>query len=212
MKQLNFLDRVITSFDNALRTLACSHTRPASSPDDGIRHQESLSDAESKQSEQLMRVNHTGEVCAQALYQGQLLFAKDPITYQKLDEAALEETYHLVWCEKRLHELGGRTSLLNPFFYAGSFTLGAVASFMGDKVSLGFLAETEKQVENHLDGHLAQLPENDAKSRAIVRQMRDDEIKHRETAIEYGGEELPDLVKSGMTLTAKLMTSTTKYI
>jgi ubiquinone biosynthesis monooxygenase Coq7 len=145
-----------------------------------------------------MRVNHVGEVCAQALYQGQALTARNPEARAALEEAAREETDHLAWCEDRLNELGGRKSLLNPLWYAGSFALGATAGVLGDKWNLGFLAETERQVEAHLDEHLRQLPEQDAKSRAIVEQMKEDEIRHAQTAVHYGAAELPPPVKLAM--------------
>jgi ubiquinone biosynthesis monooxygenase Coq7 len=145
-----------------------------------------------------MRVNHVGEVCAQALYQGQALTAKNPEAKLALEAAAREETDHLAWCESRINELGGRKSLLNPLWYAGSFALGATAGMLGDKWNLGFLAETERQVEAHLDEHLRQLPEQDAKSRAIVEQMKEDEIRHAQTAVHYGAAELPAPVKVAM--------------
>lgn len=156
----------------------------------------------------LMRVNHCGEICAQALYQGQALTSRDPAIRDALRSAADEETEHLAWTEQRIAELGGRKSLLNPLWYAGSLTLGLVAGALGDKLSLGFLAETERQVEAHLDGHLVSLPEDDLRSRAIVDQMRLDEIQHAETAVRYGATELPTPVKKAMKLMAKVMTGT----
>jgi len=156
----------------------------------------------------LMRVNHCGEICAQALYQGQALTSRDPAIREALRGAADEETEHLAWTEQRISELGGRKSLLNPFLYLGSLTLGLAAGALGDKWNLGFLAETERQVEAHLDGHLANLPPNDARSREIVDQMRLDEIQHAKTAIQNGAAELPAPVKMAMKLAAKLMTGT----
>jgi ubiquinone biosynthesis monooxygenase Coq7 len=155
-----------------------------------------------------MRVNHCGEICAQALYQGQALTSRDPAVREALRGAADEETEHLAWTERRIAELGGRKSVLNPLWYAGSLTLGLVAGALGDKWNLGFLAETERQVEAHLDGHLLSLPEDDLRSRAIVDQMRQDEIQHAETAVRYGAAELPGLVKTAMKAMARVMTGT----
>src|SRR5690606_16437512 len=157
----------------------------------------------------LMRINHTGEVCAQALYQGQALTAKLPHVRAAMEHAADEEVDHLAWCEQRIRELGGRPSLLNPLFYGLSFGVGAVAGLISDKVSLGFVAATEDQVVKHLDEHLAQLPEQDHKSRAILEQMREDELQHATTALEAGGLRFPAPVKFGMTLLSKVMTKST---
>ena len=181
------LDRLIMVFDNGLRTLLA----PAA-----------LSAA-------LMRVNHTGEICAQALYQGQALTARNPLARVVLEQAAAEETDHLAWTERRITELGGRLSALNPLFYAGSFALGAMAGIAGDKWNLGFLAETERQVESHLDSHLGRLPEADVKSRAIVDQMKADEARHARTAVEHGGAELPQPLRQAMKLGSRVMTETT---
>lgn len=198
-------DAFILQFDKALRTVfASAHSRRAY-PDAGIPEAE-LSEAEKRHAAGLMRVNHSGEVCAQALYQGQALTARNPEAARALLEASDEETEHLAWCERRLHDLGSHKSFLNPLWYAGSFALGAVAGALGDKWNLGFLAETERQVEGHLDGHLSSLPERDAKSRAVVEQMKADEIKHAETAIAHGGAELPEPVKQAMRLTSKILT------
>ncbi len=198
-------DAFILQFDKALRTVfASAHSRRAY-PDAGIPEAE-LSEAEKRHAAGLMRVNHSGEVCAQALYQGQALTARNPEAARALLEASDEETEHLAWCERRLRELGSHKSFLNPLWYAGSFALGTVAGALGDKWNLGFLAETERQVEGHLDGHLSSLPEADAKSRAVVEQMKADEIKHAETAIAHGGAELPEPVKQAMRLTSKLLT------
>ena len=159
-----------------------------------------------------MRVNHSGEVCAQALYQGQALTARNPDVKTALEQAAWEETEHLNWTETRIAELGGRTSLLNPLWYTGSLALGALAGSLGDKWNLGFLAETERQVEQHLDSHLGRLPQQDEKSRAILEQMKSDEIQHATTALEHGGAELPLPVKTAMKLSSKIMTSTTYWV
>jgi len=159
-----------------------------------------------------MRVNHAGEVAAQALYHGQALVARCAATRDLLLKAAREETDHLAWCETRLKELDSRPSLLNPFWYAGSFTIGAVAALMGDRTSLGFVVETERQVEGHLDEHLARLPADDARSRAIIQTMRTDEIAHGMSAKAAGGAELPSPVRALMRNTARLMTATAYWI
>jgi ubiquinone biosynthesis monooxygenase Coq7 len=156
----------------------------------------------------LMRVNHVGEVCAQALYQSQKLVARNPEIRQMLDHSGQEEMDHLAWCETRLQELGSHTSYLNPIWYAGSFAIGLAAGLAGDKWSLGFVAETEKQVENHLESHLQKLPVEDERSRAIVEQMRIDEIEHGEAAIVAGGAVLPESIQKVMQVMSKVMTAT----
>ncbi len=153
-----------------------------------------------------MRVNHAGEVAAQALYQGQALAARDGTVSAEMQQAAAEETDHLAWCEQRLRELGGRTSVLNPFWYAGSFVIGALAGALGDRVSLGFISETEKQVESHLRGHLERLPAADLRSRALLEQMQHDEIQHGERAVALGGARLPFPLRLAMRLTSRVMT------
>ena len=155
----------------------------------------------------LMRVNHVGEVCAQALYQGQALTARSPENRRALAQAAAEEEDHLAWSAGRIRELGGRLSLLNPLWYGGAFALGAAAGALGDRHSLGFLAETERQVEEHLEGHLGRLAPGDRRTRAVVEAMRADEAKHRQTAIELGAAELPQAAKCGMRVMAKVMTT-----
>ncbi len=160
----------------------------------------------------LMRINHVGEVCAQALYAGQAFGARDPAIRQALEQAAWEETEHLNWTERRIAELGGHKSLLNPVWYAGAWTIGTVAARLGDPVSLGFLAETERQVEAHLDGHLSQLPAADQRSQAIIDQMKADEIAHAQTAVRLGAEELPMLAKGAMKVAAKVMTGTAYWV
>jgi ubiquinone biosynthesis monooxygenase Coq7 len=154
-----------------------------------------------------MRVNHVGEVCAQALYQGQALTARDERARQALEKAAREEEDHLAWSAQRIRELGGRPSLLNPLWYAGSFAIGALAGALGDKWNLAFLAETERQVEEHLTGHLDALPREDQRTRAVVEAMRADEARHRVTALEHGAAELPDVAKRAMRLASKMMTT-----
>lgn len=200
-------DRVIIEFDRALRTVFASARSVRPVPGDA-QPEAALGVGERCHVVGLMRVNHCGEICAQALYQGQALTSRDQAVREALRGAAEEETEHLAWTERRIAELGGRKSLLNPLWYAGSLTLGLVAGALGDKWNLGFLAETERQVEAHLDGHLLSLPEGDLRSRAIVDQMRLDEIQHAETAVRYGAAELPAPVKTAMKLMAKIMTGT----
>jgi ubiquinone biosynthesis monooxygenase Coq7 len=198
-------DAFILQIDKALRTVFATASSRRPYPDAGVAEVD-MNEAEKRHAAGLMRVNHSGEVCAQALYQGQALTARNPEAARALIEASEEETEHLAWCEKRLTELGSHKSFLNPLWYAGSFTLGALAGALGDKWNLGFLAETERQVEGHLNEHLSDLPEQDAKSRAIVEQMKTDEMKHAETAIEHGGVPLPMPVKQAMQMTSKVLT------
>lgn len=200
-------DRWIMEFDRALRTLAAPARSVRPTPGGGLPDVP-LSDTEKRHVVGLMRVNHCGEICAQALYQGQALTSRDPEVRDALRHAADEETEHLAWTEQRIAELGGRKSLLNPLWYAGSLSLGVLAGVLGDKWNLGFLAETERQVEAHLDSHLEALPVQDQRSREIVDQMRLDEIKHAEMAIEFGAAELPGPIKFAMKLTGQIMTRT----
>ena len=205
------VDGFIIEFDRALRSIVGATPMRRPIPTAHIESGESmdgLTDREKTHSAGLMRINHVGEVCAQALYQSQKLHAKSDELKAKLEQAAIEEEDHLAWCESRLEELGSRPSLLNPLWYAGSFFLGSAAGLAGDKISLGFVAETEKQVEHHLDGHLQELPSCDHQSRAIVAQMRADEIEHGEMAIREGGVELPAPIQSAMKIMAKVMTFT----
>jgi ubiquinone biosynthesis monooxygenase Coq7 len=205
------LDRLIVAFDNGLRTLlAPAHSaRPV--PGDSLAETE-LTTAERQLAASLMRVNHSGEICAQALYQGQALTARDAVARAALEQAAAEETDHLAWTKQRIDELGGRASFLNPLWYAGSFALGAAAGLLGDKWNLGFLAETERQVEGHLEGHLDRLPAQDGKSRAIVDQMKNDEARHARTAEEHGAAELPEPVKLAMKLGSRVLTRSSFWI
>ena len=205
------LDRLITVFDNSLRTLLAPARSARPHPDAAI-DDAGLDDAQRAFSAALMRVNHTGEICAQALYQGQALTARNPSARVALEQAAAEETDHLAWTERRITELGGRLSALNPLFYAGSFALGAMAGIAGDKWNLGFLAETERQVESHLDSHLGRLPEADVKSRAIVDQMKADEARHARAAVEHGGAELPQPLRQAMKLGSRVMTETSFHL
>lgn len=199
------IDRLILGFDSALRTLAGVHG--ASRPSPAVRVSEGNLDAEARaHAAALMRVNHVGEVCAQALYQGQALTARDAHNRQVLAQAAREEQDHLVWSEERIRELGGRTSLLNPLWYGGALGLGLMAGMLGDRWNLAFLAETERQVEEHLSGHLGLISPDDGRTRAVVEAMRADEAKHRDTAIALGAAELPGPAKLAMRAMAKLMT------
>ena len=198
--------------DQALRTIfgrPLTTERP--NPADTLSDTE-LTDEQHDHTARLMRINHTGEVCAQALYQGQALTAKLPEVRDSMERAAQEENDHLAWCEKRLQELDNRKSLLNPIWYAGSFAIGALAGIAGDKWSLGFVAETEHQVTAHLDEHLAQVAENDEKTRAILVQMREDELHHATVALEGGGAALPGPIKFSMKLTSKLMTKSVYWV
>lgn len=210
LNRLN-IDTLITEFDKGLRTVLAQPRSLRAHPDADIVDA-NLSEAEKKQASALMRVNHTGEVCAQALYSGQALTAHSTTTTAALKQAAQEETEHLAWCETRIQQLGGRTSILNPLFYAGSFTMGVVAGALGDKWNLGFLAETEKQVEEHLASHLDRLPESDQKTRKIIEQMQQDEAKHANEAKLHGAAELPAPAKFFMKKMSKLMTSSTYYL
>ncbi|MBI5329257.1 MAG: 2-polyprenyl-3-methyl-6-methoxy-1,4-benzoquinone monooxygenase [Betaproteobacteria bacterium] len=198
-------EAVIGQFDKALRTVFASAATRRPYPDAGLPEAD-MNEAEKRHAAGLMRINHSGEVCAQALYAGQALTARNPEAARALIEASDEETEHLAWCEKRLDELGSRKSLLNPLWYAGSFALGAMAGALGDKWNLGFLAETERQVEGHLNSHLDLLPPQDAKSRAVVEQMKQDEVRHAETAVAYGGAPLPAPVRVAMRMTSKVLT------
>ena len=202
------IEKFIIGFDSALRTLLTPAQTIRTVPGNDFPEAE-LTNAEKSKSTALMRINHTGEVCAQALYQGQALTARDTKVQQSLTQAACEETEHLAWTERRITELGGRKSLLNPLWYSGSFAIGAAAGMLGDKWNLGFLAETERQVEAHLDGHLQSLPVSDRKSRAVVERMKEDEARHAASASEHGGGELPDPVKKIMKLAARAMTTAT---
>ena len=210
-RQHSALDRCLIAADAALRAVWGDHvaTRPCPRPDD---EGTPLSDADKREAAALMRVNHVGEVCAQALYASQAFGTDDPALKAQFEHAAREETDHLAWTEQRLRELGGRTSLLNPLWFAGSFAIGLLAARAGDRVSLGFVVETERQVEHHLDSHLARLPAGDTASRAIVRQMRDDEIAHADAALAAGGAALLLPVRGLMRLVAKVMTTTAHRI
>ncbi len=205
------LDKLIIEFDKGLRTLLARAPTVRPYPDAGLPEPE-LSERDKKHAAALMRINHTGEICAQALYQGQALTARDPAVQEKLQQAAQEETEHLAWTSKRVHELGSHLSVLTPAYYTSSLALGAAAGLLGDKWNLGFLAETERQVGGHLQSHLASLPPQDEKSRAVVQQMYVDETRHSEMAKELGGAELPLPVKLLMRATSKIMTKTVYWV
>ena len=200
------IDALIGEFDRALRAVAGVAEAERRSPAEGVAEAE-LSATEREHAAALMRVNHVGEVCAQALYQGQALTARDAHARVALEKAAREEQDHLAWSAERIRELGGRPSLLNPLWYAGSLAIGALAGALGDRWNLAFLAETERQVEEHLTGHLATLPAGDRRTRAVVEAMRADEARHRASAIELGAAEMPDEVKRAMRLASKVMTT-----
>ncbi len=208
---LSRLDNLIVEFDSGLRTLLAQPRSLRAHPDATIT-EANLSREEKTLACALMRVNHSGEVCAQALYSGQAISARKPQTSAALKQAAVEETDHLAWCESRIKQLGGRTSVLNPFFYAGSFSLGLLAGALGERWNLGFVAETEKQVGVHLASHLEILPENDQKTRKIIEQMQVDEAAHAQQARDYGAAELPAPVNFLMRKVAKLMTTTSYYL
>lgn len=208
---LSKLDELIVLLDKSVRVITgvAAVSRPSPAPEIIAEH---LDEKERQHSAALMRVNHVGEVCAQALYQSQGFFSHSKELQQQFAEASKEEEDHLAWTAGRIKELGSHVSFLNPFWYAGAFALGAVAAKVGDATSLGFVVETERQVEAHLDSHLTSLPVNDAKSRAIVAQMRDDEIRHRKAAQKSGATELPMPVKKLMTGMAKVMTTVAYYV
>jgi len=208
------LDTLISAADRALRALlappAAGRPTPGAPPPasrDSREADAALSPDERRESAALMRVNHAGEVAAQALYHAQAMFARDPEVREFMLHAAREETDHLAWCETRLEELGSRPSLLNPLWYAGSFGIGALAAVLGDRASLGFVAETERQVEAHLDGHLDRLPAADTASRAVVEQMKQDEARHAAQAWSAGAEELPAPAKALMRMASRVMTT-----
>ena len=205
------LDPVIIGFDRALRTLFATSSTTRRVPGEECP-EPALSLNERAHAGALMRINHVGEVCAQALYQGQAITCRDPAIRRALETAAYEETEHLAWTEQRIDELGARKSLLNPLWYLGALSLGVFAGKLGDAANLGFLAATERQVEAHLNHHLSELPVDDVKSRAIFHQMKLDEISHAETAVRLGARELPPQVVAVMRLAAGLMTRTAYYV
>lgn len=208
-RNLSPLDRLIASADNALRTVHSSWIGHASRPNPAGNIPDTLEDArERRHAAGLMRVNHAGEVAAQALYAGQALTARDEATRIAMEQSAVEEEDHLAWCEERLRELDAGPSKLAPFWYMGSFAIGALAGAAGDRWSLGFVSETERQVESHLDDHLQRIADDDRRSRAIIELMKEDEIRHGQKARDAGAVELPEAVKKAMGLVSKVMTAT----
>ncbi|MDP2745542.1 2-polyprenyl-3-methyl-6-methoxy-1,4-benzoquinone monooxygenase [Pseudomonas sp.] len=203
------VDRLLLQADAALRTLLPFSGQPSRPSPAIVQPEAELDEQQAQHVAGLMRINHTGEVCAQALYQGQALTAKLPQVRKAMEHAADEEIDHLAWCEQRIRQLGSQPSILNPLFYGLSFGVGAAAGLISDKISLGFVAATEDQVVKHLDEHLQQIPLEDQKSRAILEQMRIDEEQHACNALDAGGLRFPAPVKFGMSLLAKVMTSTT---
>ena len=208
---MSLADQLILQVDRALRTVFVPAQARRESPGASADDSEMKAD-EKTAAVRLMRINHTGEVCAQALYQGQALTARNPEIRATLKSAADEEQDHLAWCEARLSELGGRKSVLNPLMYGGSFALGALSGLLGDRWNMAFLAETERQVEGHLAGHLDQLPASDAKSRAVLEQMRSDEAAHAVSAQTHGAAEMPEPVKAALRAASQVMKSTTYWI
>jgi ubiquinone biosynthesis monooxygenase Coq7 len=203
---LDMVDRAIVGLDRALRTVAAVHAARRASPAEALPEAD-LAAGEREHAAALMRVNHVGEVCAQALYQGQALTARNEAVRASLEQAAQEEEDHLAWSAERIRELGGRVSLLNPLWYAGALAMGMAAGALGDRWNLAFLAETEHQVEEHLGGHLERLAPQDARTRRVVEAMRADEARHRDTAITLGAAELPQPAKLVMRALAKVMTT-----
>ena len=199
-------DSLIAEFDRALRAVAGVHESARAYPGAAVSEVD-LEEGDRARGAALMRVNHVGEVCAQALYQGQALTARDAQARAALQQAAAEEQDHLAWSLERIRELEGRPSLLNPLWYAGAFAMGAAAGALGDRWNLAFLAETERQVEEHLSGHLERLPAQDARTRVVVEAMRADEVKHRDTALRLGAAELPGPAKLAMRFAARIMTT-----
>ena len=211
-RQPSPFDQLIHGLDQALHTILGPAPEPSRPNPAAAQPEAELTAAERELAGRLMRVNHAGEISAQALYQGQALTARLPTVRDKMEQAAVEENDHLAWTEERIRELGTHTSVLAPLWYAGSFAIGALAGMAGDKWSLGFVAETEHQVIRHLDAHLARLPEQDTKSRAILEQMRTDEARHATTALAAGGATLPEPIRQLMALTSKTMTTTAYWL
>jgi ubiquinone biosynthesis monooxygenase Coq7 len=211
-RRLDPVDRLLATADRALRTVAASPVARRPYPAAPAAEDAAMTPEQRAEAAALMRVNHVGEVCAQALYEAQALGTPDPRLREAFVEAAQEETDHLAWTERRIAELGGRTSLLNPLWYGGAFAIGLLAARLGDRVSLGFMAETERQVERHLQGHLDRLPAADTESRAVVEQMQADEVRHGQAATQLGGVELPLPARLAMRLAARVMTATAHYV
>lgn len=213
MRQLSLLDQVIHEFDTGLRALFVPAKRASKRNTPGQALEDApLNSVQKRHVAGLMRVNHSGEVCAQALYQGQALTAQLEEVRTQMEQAAEEEVDHLAWCEQRLSDLDSQPSILNPLWYCGSFMIGALAGLAGDKWSLGFVAETEKQVTAHLQNHLQKTPSQDLKTKAILDQMQEDEMHHADVAIAGGGVKLPAPIRQAMRLASKIMTKSSYYI
>lgn len=211
-RHYTFLDRLCLGLDQALRSLTDNvKTTGAAYPGKSVEEQD-LTTEQRKHSAGLMRINHAGEICAQALYHGQGVVSRSVDVQEKMQVSAIEEGDHLSWCKKRLDELGSHSSYLNPLWYSGSFCIGMIAGMIGDKYSLGFVAETERQVVNHLQGHLHQLTDNDKRSYTILKRMESDEAKHRDDAIALGANELPDAIRKIMAFTSKIMVKTAYWV
>ena len=203
------IDSIINEIDKAIKVLTVSSNSQRSRPDVNFKESYALTPQEKENHSKFMRVNHSGEICAQALYRGQIFFNQNKKIEKKLKEAATEELDHLVWCQSRIKELGGSTSYLNPILYFGSFAIGSVASIIDEKYNLGFLSETEKQVSFHLESHLIKISPKDKRTISIIKQMKKDEEKHEASAKLMGAEELPNFIKKTMKFTSKIMTETT---
>jgi ubiquinone biosynthesis monooxygenase Coq7 len=212
MRHYTLLDRICLGFDQALRALSDNvKTSGADYPCKDIA-ENPMNEASRKQSAALMRINHAGEICAQALYHGQGVVSRSEAVQEKMHAAAIEEGDHLFWCKKRLDELGSHSSYLNPLWYAGSFCIGMVAGMIGDKWSLGFVAETERQVVNHLKGHLQLLENADVRSHTILERMQADEARHHDEALTLGANELPQMIRKAMEFTSKVMVKTAYWV
>lgn len=211
-RHYTLFDRLCLGIDQAVRALTDNAVTTGQPYPAKHTEEQPLTDTDRKHAAALMRINHTGEICAQALYHGQGVVSRTSDTQEKMQQAAYEEGDHLAWCKQRLDELGSHTSYLNPLWYAGSFCIGMVAGMVGDKWSLGFVAETERQVIKHLEGHLQVLPAQDQRSYKILQQMEQDEAKHRDEAIIAGAHELPEVIKKTMALMSKVMVKTVRYI
>jgi ubiquinone biosynthesis monooxygenase Coq7 len=209
-RSFNLTDRIFGEIDKAIKVLSVPARSLRETP--AAQGNETLQASERRESARLMRVNHSGEIAAQALYQGQAMTVRDPKVGAAMRHAATEETDHLAWCEKRLEELNGRTSVLNPVWYLASFAIGALAGVLGDRLSLGFVAETERQVESHLREHLERLAPADTRSRAILEQMTHDEIQHGAQATSLGGKELPFVLRTAMRVTSRVMTRSSYWL
>lgn len=203
------IDSIINEVDKALKTLTVTPRSERPRPDKTIENKDILTPQEKEEHSKFMRVNHSGEICAQALYRGQLFFNKNKKIQEQLEIAANEELDHLAWCQSRIKELNGTTSRLNPLLYLGSFTIGSVASIIDEKYNLGFLSETEKQVSSHLENHLSKIFSKDKKTIAIIKQMKKDEEQHELSAKKMGAKKLPKFVQKIMQATSKLMTTST---